>query len=93
MTKSVIAPPVARKEPTSTTLHGQTLEDNYSWMRDKTSPEVIAYLTAENDYTSAEMKPTERCRLSSTPRCSRTSRRPTYRFPTATTAGTTTLAP
>ena len=59
MTKSVIAPPVARKEPTSTTLHGQTLDDNYSWMRDKTSPEVIAYLTAENDYTSAEMKPTE----------------------------------
>ena len=54
-----LTPPVARREPTPTTLHGKTLEDNYRWMRDKGSPEVIAYLEAENAYASAVMKPTE----------------------------------
>ena len=59
MTQSTVTPPVARPEPTPTTLHGQTLEDNYRWMRDKSSPELIAYLTAENEYTTSVMKPTE----------------------------------
>ncbi len=56
---TAIAPPVARREPTPTTLHGQTLADDYRWMRDKSSPEVIAYLEAENAYTVSIMKPTE----------------------------------
>ncbi len=56
---TTLTPPVARKEPTPTTLHGFTLEDDYRWMREKSSPEVIAYLEAENAYTSAAMKPTE----------------------------------
>ena len=51
-------PPVARRDPTPTTLHGVTLHDDYRWMRDKDSPEVIAYLTAENAYTAAVMAPT-----------------------------------
>jgi oligopeptidase B len=51
-------PPVARREPTPTTLHGVTLQDDYRWMRDKESPEVIAYLNAENAYTAAAMAPT-----------------------------------
>jgi oligopeptidase B len=51
-------PPVARREPTSTTLHGVTLHDDYRWMRDKNSPELLAYLNAENAYTSAFMAPT-----------------------------------
>jgi oligopeptidase B len=59
MTHSTVTPPVARQEPTPTTLHGQTLEDNYRWMRDKSSPELIAHLTAENDYTTSVMSPTE----------------------------------
>ncbi len=59
MTESTTLPPVARREPTPTTLHGQTLEDDYRWMRDKGSPEVTAYLEAENAYTAAFMKPTE----------------------------------
>ncbi|HEY6412177.1 MAG TPA: S9 family peptidase [Edaphobacter sp.] len=59
MTQSTVTPPVARQEATPTTLHGQTLEDNYRWMRDKASPELIAYLTAENEYTTLVMKPTE----------------------------------
>ncbi len=51
-------PPVARREPTPATLHGVTLHDNYRWMRDKDSPEVITYLEAENAYTAALMGPT-----------------------------------
>ena len=51
-------PPIARRDPTPSTLHGVTLHDDYRWMRDKDSPEVIAYLEAENAYTSAFMAPT-----------------------------------
>jgi len=53
-----IAPPVAHRDPTPTTLHGITLQDDYRWMRDKDSPEVLAYLTAENAWTAAAMAPT-----------------------------------
>ncbi len=58
-TESPVLPPTARREPTPTTLHGQTLEDDYRWMRNKESEEVLAYLNAENAYTDASMKPTE----------------------------------
>ncbi len=59
MTQSAVTPPSARQEATPTTLHGHTLEDNYRWMRDKASPELLAHLTAENAYTLSVMKPTE----------------------------------
>jgi oligopeptidase B len=49
-------PPVARKLPRTTTLHGVTLTDNYAWMRQKNSPAVKAYLDAENAYTEAGTK-------------------------------------
>jgi hypothetical protein len=49
-------PPVARKHPRTTTLHGVTLTDNYAWMRQKNSPAVKAYLDAENAYTEAGTK-------------------------------------
>jgi oligopeptidase B len=51
-------PPIARREPASTTLHGITLRDDYRWMRDKNSPELLAYLNAENAYTTDFMAPT-----------------------------------
>src|SRR5580658_2127328 len=54
-----IAPPVARIEHIETTLHHHTLVDDYAWLRQKGSPEVTAYLEAENAYTDAVMKPTE----------------------------------
>ena len=54
------AAPVARRNPTSLQLHDTTLEDAYGWMRDKSSPEVITYLEAENAYTTAAMAPTAR---------------------------------
>ncbi|WP_260738954.1 S9 family peptidase [Tunturiibacter lichenicola] len=59
MTQSTTTPPYARQEPTPTTLHGQTLEDNYRWMRDKSSPELLTYLEAENTYTKSVMAGTE----------------------------------
>lgn len=53
-----ITPPVAPRIPHVTVLHGETRVDDYSWMRDRENPEVIAYLRAENDYTEAITKPT-----------------------------------
>src|SRR5882762_4518390 len=56
---AIPAPPVAKKAPKTTEIHGQKLVDNYYWLRDKKNPEVKAYLEAENAYTDAVMKPTE----------------------------------
>jgi oligopeptidase B len=44
-------PPVADKRPTSTEIHGHHRTDDYEWLREKDSPEVTAYLEAENAYT------------------------------------------
>ncbi|MBZ5688816.1 MAG: S9 family peptidase [Acidobacteriia bacterium] len=53
------SPPVAKKIPHVTEINGHKMVDNYFWMREKTNPEVRAYLEAENAYTDAVMKPTE----------------------------------
>ena len=53
------APPVAKKIPQTLTLHGDERVDEYGWLRDKKSPETLAYLEAENAYADAVMKPTE----------------------------------
>ncbi|MGQ0702700.1 MAG: S9 family peptidase [Gemmatimonadales bacterium] len=50
------APPMARKIPKVDTLHGEIRIDNYFWLREKTNPEVIRYLEAENGYTEAGLK-------------------------------------
>ncbi len=52
-------PPVAKKVPKMDVLHGERRVDDYYWLRDKTKPEVISYLEAENAYTASVMKPTE----------------------------------
>ncbi|WP_345524109.1 S9 family peptidase [Nocardioides conyzicola] len=44
-------PPVADRRPTSTEIHGHTRTDDYEWLREKESPEVTAYLEAENAWT------------------------------------------
>jgi oligopeptidase B len=49
------APPVARKEPHETILHGVTLRDDYAWLRDKENPDVTAYLAAENAHAEAQV--------------------------------------
>ncbi|MEH0110180.1 S9 family peptidase [Tersicoccus sp. MR15.9] len=53
-TRTALPPaPVARKIPKERTHHGDTLVDDYEWLREKTDPEVLAHLTAENAYTDA----------------------------------------
>ena len=52
-------PPVARKVPKTDVVHGDVRQDDYYWLREKDSPDVTAYLQAENAYTDAIMKPTE----------------------------------
>jgi oligopeptidase B len=58
-TQTAVTPPIARQDATPTTLHGHTLEDDYRWMRDKSSAEVITHLEAENAYTQSVMAPTK----------------------------------
>jgi oligopeptidase B len=53
------SPPVAKKIPHVTEINGRKMVDNYFWLREKSNPEVRAYLEAENAYTDAVMKPTE----------------------------------
>jgi oligopeptidase B len=52
-------PPEARKIPTTLHLHGDSRVDDYFWMRNRSDPETIAYLEAENAYTAAVMRPLE----------------------------------
>ena len=48
-----IQPPVAEKRPFEITTHGHTRVDDYFWMREKTSPDLLAHLEAENAYMTA----------------------------------------
>ena len=59
MSAGTLTPPAAKKAAKTTTIHGETLVDEYFWMREKTNPEVTAHLEAENAYTDAVMKPTD----------------------------------
>lgn len=63
--KKMPAPPVARKIPKVTEIHGLKLVDDYFWLRDEklprdpnANPEVTAYLKAESDYADAMMEHT-----------------------------------
>lgn len=57
MAQSNITAPIAKKVPKINKIHGDTLTDNYYWLREKNNPEVISYLEAENAYTDSVMKP------------------------------------
>ncbi len=55
-------PPVAKRIPHSFTAHGNTIEDPYFWLKDQSYPKiddkpVLEYITAENTYFEAVMKP------------------------------------
>ena len=50
-----LRPPVATRRPIQTTLHGDTLVDEYAWMRQRDNPEVTAHLRRENAYAEAVM--------------------------------------
>jgi oligopeptidase B len=51
-------PPVADKRPHTTVVHGDTLHDDYYWLREKNTADVRRYLEAENAYCDAVMVPT-----------------------------------
>ncbi len=51
-----LQPPVAKKQSKLVEINGDKLTDDYFWMREKTNPEVISYLEAENAYTDAMTK-------------------------------------
>jgi oligopeptidase B len=44
------APPVAPRVPSVRTLHGETVGDDYAWMRDPDDPEFHDYLTRERAF-------------------------------------------
>ncbi len=60
-TQNVTAPmpPAAAKKPKTFENFGDTRVDDYFWLREKSSPEVVDYLKAENAYTDAFMQPHE----------------------------------
>lgn len=56
--RSVAMPPVARKNPVRSEIHGYARVDDYAWLRDKQDPAVTDYLQAETAYANALMAPT-----------------------------------
>ena len=69
----LLAPPVAEKRPHEITIHGNTRNDEYYWMRlseeqrkadppDAHTKEVVAHLNAENAYTEAMLAPVKQLR-------------------------------
>jgi len=53
-----LKPPVPKIVPKADTLHGDVRVDNYYWLRDRSNPDVRAYLEMENAYTAEVLKPT-----------------------------------
>src|SRR2546423_10000744 len=50
-------PLVAKKAPKIDVVHGDVRQDDYFWLRENDSPDVITYLEAENAYADALMGP------------------------------------
>jgi oligopeptidase B len=48
-----VQPPVAGRRSHAVEWHGERFEDPWFWLREKTDPEVIRYLEAENAYLKA----------------------------------------
>ena len=55
-------PPIAKKIPVEIITHGDKRVDNYSWLKDKSDPEVIQYLEDENRYAESVMADTKELR-------------------------------
>jgi oligopeptidase B len=47
-------PPEAPRIRTERVLHGETLVDEYAWLRNRHDPDTISYLEAENLFTQTE---------------------------------------
>jgi len=55
-------PPVAAKKPKDVTVHEDKRIDDYFWLREKGTPEVVSYLEQENAYTEAVLAPAKELR-------------------------------
>ena len=51
--ETTLTPPSAPVQEHQEVRHGATVNDNYYWLREKSSPAVVKYLEAENAYTEA----------------------------------------
>ncbi|MEX3611220.1 S9 family peptidase [Rothia sp. LK2588] len=49
-----VVPPRPHSIPTERSHHGDSFSDPFEWLRDKENPEVIEYLKAENEFTTAQ---------------------------------------
>src|SRR5690349_16316304 len=57
-----LVPPTAPQVEHREVRHGETVIDDYYWIREKSNPKVVKYLEAENAYTEAmtkDLKPFE----------------------------------
>lgn len=50
--------PQAKKVPVKTLLHGETLVDDYAWMKDLNDPDLLPHLRSENEHADAFMADT-----------------------------------
>ncbi|MEE9442351.1 MAG: S9 family peptidase [candidate division Zixibacteria bacterium] len=57
--KTEYQPPVAQKIAKKLIYHNDTIIDNYYWLRERDSEDVLNYLRAENTYKDSVMKHTE----------------------------------
>lgn len=56
----VAAVPEAAQKPFIREMQGEKFEDPYFWFREKENPALLSYLRANNAYSDAVMKPTEK---------------------------------
>ena len=50
-------PPMPTKKPKITKIHNDTMTDDFFWLREKSNPDVIKHLEAENAYADTIMSP------------------------------------
>jgi len=55
---AALQPPLAERQPKEITIHGDTRQDPYFWLREEKNPKVLDYLKAENAYTEAYLADT-----------------------------------
>ena len=56
LAQTAARPPVARQIEHISVWHGEKVDDRFHWLREKSNPDVIHYLEAENAYTEAMTK-------------------------------------
>ena len=50
-------PPIAPRRPTVSEIHGDRRTDDYFWMRERSDPAVLEYLSAENAFADEAIAP------------------------------------